>query len=79
MPPRSSVRTNIVIFTILGFVVALLILPFVIAYGTTDPWRPNRYRDASSCPGPGPGSGRGMSSVGPSSTRKRPASLGNVG
>ena len=25
MPPRSSVRTNIVIFTILGFVVALLI------------------------------------------------------
>jgi light-harvesting complex 1 alpha chain len=25
MPPRSPVRTNIVIFTILGFVVALLI------------------------------------------------------
>lgn len=25
MPPRSSVRTNIVLFTILGFVVALLI------------------------------------------------------
>jgi light-harvesting complex 1 alpha chain len=25
MPPRSPVRTNIIIFTILGFVVALLI------------------------------------------------------
>jgi light-harvesting complex 1 alpha chain len=25
MPPRSSVRTNIVLFTILGFIVALLI------------------------------------------------------
>lgn len=25
MPPRSPVRTNIVIFTVLGFVVALLI------------------------------------------------------
>ena len=37
MPPRSPVRTNIVIFTILGFVVALLI-HFIVLSSPTYNW-----------------------------------------
>jgi light-harvesting complex 1 alpha chain len=40
MPPRSSVRTNIVIFTILGFVVALLI-HFIVLSSTRYNWLDN--------------------------------------
>ena len=44
MPPRSPVRTNIVIFTILGFVVALLIHFIVLSsvrYNWLDNLRPD--------------------------------------
>ena len=40
MPPRSSVRTNIVIFTILGFVVALLI-HFIVLSSVRYNWLDN--------------------------------------
>jgi light-harvesting complex 1 alpha chain len=40
MPPRSSVRTNIVIFTILGFVVALLI-HFIVLSSVKYNWLDN--------------------------------------
>jgi light-harvesting complex 1 alpha chain len=40
MPPRSPVRTNIVIFTILGFVVALLI-HFVVLSSVRYNWFDN--------------------------------------
>ncbi|MFV9503767.1 MAG: light-harvesting antenna LH1, alpha subunit [Oscillochloridaceae bacterium umkhey_bin13] len=40
MPSRSSVRTNIVIFTILGFVVALLI-HFIVLSSTRYNWLDN--------------------------------------
>jgi light-harvesting complex 1 alpha chain len=40
MPPRSPVRTNIVIFTILGFVVALLI-HFIVLSSVRYNWLDN--------------------------------------
>jgi light-harvesting complex 1 alpha chain len=40
MPPRSAVRTNIVIFTILGFVVALLI-HFIVLSSVRYNWLDN--------------------------------------
>ncbi|MEI8166616.1 MAG: light-harvesting antenna LH1, alpha subunit [Chloroflexales bacterium] len=40
MPPRSPVRTNLVIFTILGFVVALLI-HFVVLSSVRYNWFDN--------------------------------------
>ena len=40
MPPRSSVLTNIVIFTILGFVVALLI-HFIVLSSVRYNWLDN--------------------------------------
>lgn len=40
MPPRSPVRTNIVLFTILGFVVALLI-HFVVLSSVRYNWLDN--------------------------------------
>lgn len=44
MPPRSSVRTNIVIFTILGFVVALLI-HFIVLSSVRYNWLDNLTPD----------------------------------
>lgn len=44
MPPRSSVRTNIVIFTILGFVVALLI-HFIVLSSVRYNWLDNLSPD----------------------------------
>jgi light-harvesting complex 1 alpha chain len=40
MPPRSPVRTNIIIFTILGFVVALLI-HFIVLSSADYNWLDN--------------------------------------
>lgn len=40
MPPRSPVRTNIVIFTILGFIVALLI-HFIVLSSVRYNWLDN--------------------------------------
>ncbi|NNJ10074.1 light-harvesting protein [Chloroflexales bacterium ZM16-3] len=40
MPPRSPVRTNIVIFTVLGFVVALLI-HFIVLSSVRYNWLDN--------------------------------------
>ena len=40
MPPRSPVRTNIVLFTILGFVVALLI-HFIVLSSPKYDWLDN--------------------------------------
>ncbi len=40
MPPRSPVRTNIVIFTILGFVVALLV-HFIVLSSVRYNWLDN--------------------------------------
>lgn len=44
MPPRSAVRTNIVIFTILGFVVALLI-HFIVLSSVRYNWLDNLTPD----------------------------------
>lgn len=46
MPPRSPVRTNIVIFTILGFVVALLI-HFIVLSSTRYNWLDNLRFDGT--------------------------------
>jgi light-harvesting complex 1 alpha chain len=46
MPPRSSVRTNIVIFTILGFVVALLI-HFIVLSSVRYNWLDNLTPDGA--------------------------------
>lgn len=46
MPPRSSVRTNIVIFTILGFVVALLI-HFIVLSSVRYNWLDNLSPDGA--------------------------------
>jgi light-harvesting complex 1 alpha chain len=46
MPPRSSVRTNIVIFTILGFVVALLI-HFIVLSSVRYNWLDNLTPDGT--------------------------------
>ncbi|PDW03985.1 light-harvesting protein [Candidatus Viridilinea mediisalina] len=47
MPPRSPVRTNIVIFTVLGFVVALLV-HFVVLSTERYNWFDNSDSAASS-------------------------------
>ncbi|NWF80187.1 MAG: light-harvesting protein [Chloroflexi bacterium] len=46
MPSRSSVRTNIVIFTILGFVVALLI-HFIVLSSVRYNWLDNLAPDGT--------------------------------
>ncbi len=46
MPPRSPVRTNIVIFTILGFVVALLI-HFIVLSSVRYNWLDNLKWDGT--------------------------------
>jgi len=50
MPPRSSVRTNIVIFTILGFVVALLI-HFIVLSSVRYNWLDNLRFDGTAAQG----------------------------
>lgn len=49
MPPRSPVRTNIVIFTILGFVVAMLI-HFIVLSSPRYNWLDNLTPDGQPAP-----------------------------